>query len=461
MALVHQEGLGPIETGPPAEDGERFDVVVVGGGPGGSAAAIHAGRAGHRVLLIEQAMWPRDKPCGDAVGGKSLRHVTELGVRPALEVGAHMRVTGILFSSPKGHEVRVPLPVDEVTAREGGYVVARARFDHLLFEQMTVVVREAGGRIMQGARVRDLLHDDGAGGEDPGPSSGDARRVTGVRMDHAGASLEVRAGVVIGAGGINCPVARALIRDTYQESMRDRAHACGAWREYWRGVEGVRQEDGELELHFLDDVVPGYLWLFPMAGGLVNVGCGMVLSAMDGRKEKLRALQARVLAEHPRMASRFAQATLVEGSGTGWQLPFGSPRAQAPAGQPRRMFGWGALLIGDAASLVDPFSGEGIGNALLTAEMAVAALRGEDLTDGVSLEAGRAFQTAVWEALGPELTNSFRLQRLVRRRWLLDWFIRKAAKRPALQDALTDMLAAKEAQAKLHSRWFLLRSLLF
>ena len=70
----------PIETGEIPESGSEFDAIVVGGGPGGSSAAGYLAKSGARVLLIEKEVWPRDKICGDAVGGKSLSHVNELGV---------------------------------------------------------------------------------------------------------------------------------------------------------------------------------------------------------------------------------------------------------------------------------------------------------------------------------------------------------------------------------------------
>ena len=146
---------GPIETGPVPEDGADFDAIVVGGGPGGSAAAGYLAMKGQRVLLIEKGVWPRDKVCGDAVGGKSLSHVAALGVKPRLEATPHFRVTGIVFSSPKGNSVRVPLPEEDVERLEAGYALPRAQFDHLMFERSTELVLEAGGAVVQGADVRD------------------------------------------------------------------------------------------------------------------------------------------------------------------------------------------------------------------------------------------------------------------------------------------------------------------
>ena len=74
----------PIDTGKIPESGASFDAIVVGGGPGGSSAAGYLAMAGKRVLLIEKGVWPRDKVCGDAVGGKSLSHFKALGVKETL-----------------------------------------------------------------------------------------------------------------------------------------------------------------------------------------------------------------------------------------------------------------------------------------------------------------------------------------------------------------------------------------
>ena len=82
----------PIDSGPVPDSETEFDAIVVGGGPGGSGAAGYMAMKGLKVLLLEKAIWPRDKTCGDAVGGKSLKHVEELGVKVALEQTPHFRV---------------------------------------------------------------------------------------------------------------------------------------------------------------------------------------------------------------------------------------------------------------------------------------------------------------------------------------------------------------------------------
>lgn len=445
----------PIETGDAPKNGETFDAIVVGGGPGGSSAAGYLAMAGKKVLLIEKDVWPRDKVCGDAVGGKSLSHVAALGVKDDLESTPHFRVTGILFSSPKGNKVRVPLPEEDVAKLEAGYSLPRAQFDALLFKRCQGMVREAGGSVIQGGEVRTVLFDDGNGGEDPGEGSGDARHASGVIVrigGRKGEEFTFHTREVVGAAGYRCPVAKSVVESSYNEEMMDRDHYCGGYREYWRNVKGCEAASGDIEIHFVDTVIPGYFWLFPVADNVVNVGIGMVMGLLDKQKKKLKALQADVIANHPMFKDRFAEAEMVPGSAKGWQLPFGSPRKKSKM-NPRRSSMNGVRLVGDAASLVDPFSGEGVGNALVTGEMAANHI----LDSKTPVE----YQEEVWKVLGPELINSYRMQKLSRRSWLLNWFVGKAEKKPVLQEMMTEMIASKEAQENLHSPWFMMKTLLF
>ena len=433
----------PFDSGAEPAAGSEFDVIVVGGGPAGAAAAGYLSIAGKKVLLLEKEVWPRDKVCGDAVGGKSLSHVKELGVKTKLEKCPHFRVTSIVFGAASGVTVDIPLPEEEVQKQEAGYSLPRVLFDRLLFERATELVLEAGGSVIQGCKVKKALHNGG---------SGDDRTFTGVSTNKG----DFLAESIVGAGGYTCPIARAVVKEAYSQEMMDREHYCGGWREYWIDVDGCGVDEGAIEIHFLKGS-SGYLWLFPVGGGTVNVGIGMVLSELDKQKEKLRDMQARILAEHPIFSKRFTAARMVEGSGKGWQLPFGSPRDGAEF-QPRRVFANRVLLIGDSASLVDPFSGEGIGNALVSARMAVDSIIEND---GVSLESGRRYQDDLWDVLGDELTNSHKLQKLSRRTFLMNWVLKKASRKPRIQKMFTDMIASKEAQGNLHSKWYLLKTFLF
>ena len=246
--------------------------------------------------------------------------------------------------------------------------------------------------------------------------------------------------------------------------MRDDDHYCGAYREYWENVGGFEGRSGPIEIHFIDEVIPGYFWIFPVQEGIVNVGIGMVISEEKARRKKgikksLKKMQEWVIKEHPVFKKRFTEARLIEGSQKGWQLPFGSPRKHAPSHQPRRAAGAGVMCVGEAASLVDPFTGEGIGNGLVSAKMTSKYFDKELHSDGFPEDQAVLYMEELWGTLGKELTNSYRLQKLVKWKRTMNWFVGRASKKEELGDILTGMIADKEAQKALWSPWFLFKTL--
>ena len=450
----------PIDSGKVPDGGSNFDVIVVGGGPGGSASAAYAAMDGCRVLLLEKAVYPRDKTCGDAVGGKSLKHVSELGVKPMIEKMPHNRVTGIIFSSANGQSIQCSLPEEEIENKEAGFALPRKEFDYVMFKRSVELVLENGGSVIQDFTVTNVNVDES-----------DEKKIIGVTGIIGGKKsgnepLTFTAPLTIGAGGYTCPVAKTITEKCHDEPMRDEVHYCGAYREYWVDVGGCEGEKIPIEIHFIKEVIPGYWWIFPVGVNdegktIVNVGIGMVIKEMNKQSVKLKKLQKWVIEEHPVFSKRFKNATMVEGSGKGHQLPFGSPRKNAPSFQPRRSAMAGAICVGDAASLVDPFSGEGVGNALVSSKMAISHFDAEKHKDGFPTSQAEAYMIELWDTLGPELTNSFKMQKMVRKTWLMNWIIKKANKKPAIKDMLEQSLSSKEAQEEMKSTWNLLKLLLF
>lgn len=253
----------------------------------------------------------------------------------------------------------------------------------------------------------------------------------------------VRARLTVGADGAYSAVVRALGLDQLHEQY----YSAGL-RVYYEGVTGFGA-DNPIELHFVDEALPGYFWIFPMADGRANVGLGILCSEVKKRGLKPKEVLARCIA-HPRFRDRFAEARSL-GPVRGWGLPLGS--------RPRQMAGDGYVLVGDAASLIDPFTGEGIGNALVSGEIAARwAVRAAEAGD-VSAAFLKGYSDEVMAYLGSELRLSHALQRLSQWRWLLNTVIRKAARVPEVADVISSMFDDESQRRRLIAPGFYLRLL--
>lgn len=403
-----------------------FDVIIVGAGPAGSSAAYFNAKEGRKVLLLDKESFPRDKICGDGVTGKSLSVLHEMGLTEWINETRQIACEGVILTSPNKTELRIPIhsPEDPMSA----FCIERERLDEEIFKSAMVALEETDGEFRQEKVLSPILEGD---------------KIVGVKTDNA----EYRSNLVIGAGGYNCPISRHIM-DKNDQPKQNRNHYSSAVREYW---DYLGTETGEFEIHFLDGIMPGYFWIFPISKTRFNIGVGMLLSDMDDKSIKLKEMLDWVI-EESFLAPRFRDAKRVQGSRRGWLLPLGSPRANEFL--PRKNFVEGGLLIGDAASLIDPFTGEGIGNALVSGKLSAQY-------DSITEETGKEYQEKLWSMIGKELTNSHKLQKMLNKRWLINWFFKKASKKPALQTLITDMLHNKESQSAFNSRWFLIKTLLF
>ncbi len=312
-----------------------YDVVIVGGGPAGATTALYAARAGLKVLLLDKRRFPRDKICGDAIARKAVGYLRDLGLIDAFELVPHEPIGAAVLGSPDGTNLFVDLN-PERTPDQPHMVCRREIFDNVLWDAAARTCET-----WQEANVTDLIR------------SGDT--VVGVRVLHNARTRDVFARAVVGADGFNSIVSRKL--DSYRHSSK----WWVATRAYYRNLDVAPQT---VEVHYVKDSLPGFLWIFPTGDGIANVGLGMVHGRMKAQGERLRFVHERVVAS-PRFRDRFERADQV-GDIHGWNLP--TPDFS------RTIAGRGFLMVGDAAGLVDPFSGEGIGNAMCAAHVAAQVI---------------------------------------------------------------------------------------
>jgi geranylgeranyl reductase family protein len=406
------------------------EVCILGGGPGGSVAAMRLAQLGVPSVLIEQSMFPRDKVCGDALSGKVMRALERLDPELADRV-KHDALSqpswGVVFEAPSGRRLRVPFSRDTGFGEVPGFILPRLRFDDLLYQQ---VKRTSAVHVLEGTAARAF-----------------EREGNGWRIGLKGASGDdaVRCKIVIDASGANSSFAHKVAGLT----VDPRHHAAGV-RAYFSGVQGLDAQ-GFIELIFLKDLLPGYLWIFPLPDGRANVGLGVRSDVVRDRRLDLKKQFTRIIQEHPTISLRFANATQ-EGATRGMGLPLASKRY--------RISGEGYLLVGDAAHLIDPFTGEGISHAMisgmLAAEVAAKAMASAD----VSPLALREYDERVWKRLGKEVAISARLQQMAGKAWLFDFVVDRASRNPALADTISSMFIDLDLRERLKRPGFYMDLLL-
>ncbi len=392
-----------------------FDAVIIGGGPSGATCALYAERLGLNVLLVDKKTFPRDKICGDAISGKSVRYLQELGLHKALEKQPQVRANGVTFSAPNGVLATVSFTPPNAERESYGYVCRREVFDNLLFQHAKerVATRE-------NFSINDVILEN--------------NRVRGVVGKNGGGEVEeITAKIVIAADGYNSVLLRKL--NLYDH---DPKHWVVATRAYYRGVKNMTDA---IEIHFVKDVLPGYFWIFPLEDDKVNVGIGMLHSELKKRKISLR--KAHVAAtKSDFFRERFKDAKMLGGI-SGWNLPVGSKK--------RPTHGDGFMILGDAAGLIDPFSGEGIGNGMCSGKIAAETLAQACKTEDFSASALSIYGERLWETLGPELRQSYALQRIGRFRPLLNLVVDRAAKHQEVRDWISMMMAGTAPKEALKS----------
>lgn len=408
---------------------DRTDVLIVGAGPGGSTAALALAAHGVSALLVDKVVFPRDKVCGDALSGKVMRTLERLDPALAKTLRHDARQLpswGVTFTAPNRRSLRVPFSRATGEGDAPGAIMARMDLDALLFDSAQ---QAPGIRAWQGTQAKRFT-----------------RTPDGWEVVLAEGSTErtVQARLVIAADGAHSHFARHVAG----LPMEPRHHCAGV-RAYYQGVTGLDTQ-GFIELIFLKELLPGYLWIFPMAHGRANVGLGMRTDVVKKRRLDLKAELQRLLETHPDLAPRFAQAR-IEGGIQGMGLPLGSKR--------RPLSGDGYLLVGDAGHLIDPFTGEGISHAMISgrhaADVVAEALR-QGRTDAATL---RTYDERVWRRLGKELSTSTTLQRLAQRPWLFNFVVNKATRNPVLADTISCMFNDLDLRDRMRRPGFYLRLL--
>jgi menaquinone-9 beta-reductase len=377
---------------------KHFDVAIIGAGPAGSSAAIQLATKGYSVALLDKEQFPREKLCGDFLNPVNWPLLRELKVERAVLARPHEKVSIFRFTSFSGEEAEIPLPA----GRDGAVVglgLRRFDLDHVLLER----ANSLGVTVLDGWKPKEL-----------------ERQPDGWMLKADKSLLGAR--VLIGADGRNSWVAHHL-------GLADPAAMQGRSVGFQFRLKCANRSTGKIEIHLFPG---GYAGVVGLAGDTVTLGLAIEKHRLlDGRPEQ--SLLESILPQNPWLKEILRSGSVSEMRST---YPVYFP--------PRRTYGDGVLLVGDAARVNEPVTGEGIYFALKSGVFAAKTVdEGFQMSD---------FSAARLRSYEGNCRSAFRARRAINAliRWLiyrpalLSRVIRLSHKRTRLLDPIVQMICAPQ-----------------
>jgi flavin-dependent dehydrogenase len=302
-------------------------VCIIGAGPSGATTSLFLCKMKIPHVIVDAAVFPRDKVCGDALDLKVMRVLNQLDStmveKEILHNDNFEKAYGatVIVSKEKQYSLHIEHDKNNPLNYPFFFVSKRAYFDNFLINKMDPGYAD----FKQGTKVTKLVREND---------------IWIITAQNDNAEIEIHADMIVGADGDHSAVLRSL-----GERKINRRHYCGALRQYWKGISGMNSGN-HLEI-YLPKSLP--------------LGCGLVSDLIAKRSVDLKKVFHQLIHDDPEIAHRFANATPLE-KPVGWGLPYASMRRQSS--------GDGYLLTGDAAAMICPTTGEGIGPGMISGYIA-------------------------------------------------------------------------------------------
>lgn len=349
------------------------DICIIGAGPAGAAASLTLSKMKIPHVIIDAAVFPRDKVCGDGLD------TTVMRVLNSIESGSvkneilndpnFIKSDSFLFHINKSKKkVFKILPENQLLNYPIFCFCKRSYFDNYLIKK----INPTYAHFLQGVKVEEIIHKNS------------------IKLIHAirdGKKIQIKAKVIIGADGRNSSVLKSL-----GTNKIDKNNYAGALRQYWKGVTDLKEDT--FELYFPNSLSFGYLWIFPLPNGEANVGFGLQSSLIAKKNIDLKKMMADIIQNDPVISKRFLNASPLE-SMKGCGLPFASLK--------RKLYGDGWLLTGDAGSLICPTTGEGIGPAMLSGYIAAHFIQRAILKNDYSESVFKNYDREIYKRMNKDI----------------------------------------------------------
>jgi geranylgeranyl reductase family protein len=313
----------------------KTDVCIAGAGPAGATTSLFLSKMKIAHVILDAATFPRDKVCGDALDLKAIRILNDLepGLveREILTNKNFAQSKGVVINISQTKQARLIYTPKKNEPDFPYFIVSKRKyFDNFLVSKIDT----AYASFLQATKVEKIIFEEN-------------EKIIFAKNNSG--KIEIRAKLIVGADGDHSVVLKSL-----GERGISRENYAGGVRQYWKGISNILQ-DNCVELYLPKSLPLAYLWIFPLPNGEANVGCGLLSTLISERSVNLKELLHDIITKDPVMKDRFKNAEPLE-KPVGWGLPLASLQRKASGN------GW--LLAGDAASLICPTTGEGIGPAM-------------------------------------------------------------------------------------------------
>lgn len=407
----------------------KKDICIVGGGPAGLTTALYLAKFGLASTVIDKSTFPRDKICGDAFSGKVSWTLRNLDAQFETEVhqqNFQLASWGVKFYGTKNNELNVPFKLNYDTKEDKapGFIAKRKDFDFFLYQKAS---KNPLIEILENINVNEF-----------------SRNENSINIASKNKTIEIETKILVAADGPYSKIAKELMDFHITDDFN-----CLGLRAYYNNVADL-DKDGFIELHFLEELLPGYFWIFPLPNGGANVGAGIRTDLMRHKKINLKKAFLKIVDEHPIISKRFKNAQFVSDIKF-HGLPLG--------GKLRKISSNNLILTGDAAGLVDPFTGEGIGNAMISGKIAAETIEKAFKTNDFSNNTLKKYDQEIYRRLGSELSLSKKMQELTKYPWLFNFVINKARRSKELRETISCMFENVDIRAKLKNPLFYLKIL--
>ncbi|MBK5278781.1 MAG: geranylgeranyl reductase family protein [Bacteroidia bacterium] len=374
-----------------------FDVIICGGGPAGSTCALALADSGLKVAVIEKQKFPRDKVCGDAIAAyvhKVLNTINPKFKDALSEFKEKVMVDTCRIVAPNANAF-------DITFSQSGFISTRVSWDNFLYELASV---QNNITYFLNHAVTEVIIDS-------------TKCETIVQTEHT----SFKGKIVIGCDG-----AHSIINKKIVGTKPDLNHYSGAVRAYYKNVTGI--PDRTFELHFIKGLSPGYFWIFPLKDNLANVGLGALSASISKQKLNLRKIFEDAIHNVSYLKERFKDAEQI-GQLEGFGLPLGSRKVV--------MSGDNFMLCGDAASLIDPLSGEGIGQAMVSGRYAGWQAKKCFDQNNFTGTFMKQYDKLVYDKFWARHRKNYLIQQMIgKREWLLNGVVNLTSRNRFIKDLL-------------------------